>query len=88
MKPKTPVAMKQLISQIRQTLPFGLPESQLCADECKGCSLKLLEFLDIELSEWEERLQQGEVPSLGDVHHVAKVSKKIHRVLDSNGILS
>ena len=60
--------MKQLISQIRQTLPFGLPESQLCADECKGCSLKLLEFLDIELTEKEQRLQQGEVPSLGDVH--------------------
>ena len=88
MKPKTPVAMKQLISEIRQTLPFGLPESQLCADECKGCSLKLLEFLDIELSEWEERLQQGGVPSLGDIHHVARVSKKIHRVLDRNGILT
>ena len=79
--------MKLLITQIRQTLPFDLPQSQLCADECKGCSLKLLEFLDIELSEWEERLQQGEEPSLSDVHHVAKVSKKIHRVLDRNGIL-
>lgn len=48
---------------------------------------KLLEFLDIELMVWEERLQQGEVPSLGDVQYVAKVSKKIHRVLDRNGVL-
>ena len=37
MKPKTPVAMQQLIHQVRESLPFGQPESYLCADECKGC---------------------------------------------------
>ncbi len=88
MKPKTPAAMQQLIQQVRKTLPFGMPESSLCADECKGCSLKLLEFLDIELMDWEDRLEKGEVPTLGDVQRMAKISLKIRAVLEKNGVLS
>ena len=60
----------------------------MCADECKGCSVKLLEFLDLELMDWEHRLDQGEVPSLGDVQRMAKISRKIYKVLDKNGVLS
>ena len=80
--------MQQLIQQVRETLPFGMPESNLCADECKGCSLKLLEFLDMELMDWERRLDKGEVPSLADIQHIAKISQKIYKVLDRNGVLS
>jgi hypothetical protein len=87
-KPKTPVAMRQLIQQVRETLPFGMPESNLCADECKGCSLKLLEFLDLELMDWEHRLEEGEVPGLSDIQRIAKISHKIYKVLDKNGVLS
>ena len=79
--------MQQLIQQVRETLPFGTPQGDVCADECKGCSLKLLEFLDLELMDWEDRLQQGEVPGLGDVQRMAKISGKIYRVLDKNGVL-
>ncbi len=88
MKPKTLVAMQQLIQQVRETLPFGMPESHLCADECKGCSLKLLEFLEIELMDWGHRLDQGEIPNLGDIQRMAKISQKIYKVLDRNGLLS
>lgn len=88
MKPKTPIAMQQLIKQVRETLPFGMPESYLCADECRGCSLKLLEFLDLELMDWEDRLEKGSVPSLGDIQRLAKISLKIRAVLDRNGVLS
>lgn len=87
MKPKTPLAMQQLIQQVRETLPFATPQGYVCADECKGCSLKLLEFLDLELMEWEERLQQGEVPGLGDIQRIAKISRKIYTVLKKNGVL-
>jgi len=48
----------------------------------------LLEFLDLELMGWEDRLQQGEVPGLGDVQRVAKISHKIYRVLDKNGVIN
>ncbi len=87
MKPKTPLAMQQLIQQVRETLPFATPQGYVCADECKGCSLKLLEFLDLELMEWEERLLQGEVPGLGDIQRIAKISRKIYTVLKKNGVL-
>jgi len=86
-KPKTPVAMQQLIAQVRETLPFGTPQGYVCADECKGCSVKLLEFLDIELMDWEDRLNQGEVPGLRDVQRIARISRKVYAVLDRNGAL-
>ena len=79
--------MQQLIQQVREKLPFDTPQGYACADECKGCSLKLLEFLDLELMDWEDRLQQGEVPGLGDVQHMEKISRKIYKVLDKNGVL-
>ena len=88
MKPKTPAAMQQIIQQVRQTLPFDTPQGYVCADECKGCSLKLMEFLDLELMDWEDRLQQGEVPNLGDVQRIARISRKVHAVLDKNGALN
>lgn len=87
MKPKTPVAMQQLIDRVRETLPFDTPAGYVCADECRGCSLKLLEFLDMELMEWEDRLLQGEVPTLGDIQRLARLSKKVYVVLQKNGAL-
>lgn len=87
MKPKTPAAMQQLIQQVREALPFGTPQGYVCADECEGCSLKLLEFLDLELMDWEDRLQQGEVPTLGDVQRLSKISRRVYKTLDKNGVL-
>ncbi len=79
--------MQQLIQQVREMLPFGTPQGYVCADECKGCSLKLLEFLDLELMDWEDRLQQGEIPSLADIQRIAKISRKVYKILDKNGVL-
>ena len=87
MKPKTPAAMQQLIQQVREILPFEMPEAYLCDGVCKGCSLKLLDYLDLELMDWEDRLQKGEIPDLADIQRVAKTSRKIHRVLDRSGVL-
>jgi hypothetical protein len=87
MKPKTPAAMQQLIQQIREALPFEAPESYLCDGVCKGCSLKLLDYLDSELIDWEDKLQQGKIPELADIQRLAKTSRKIHRVLDRSGLL-
>jgi hypothetical protein len=55
-KPKTPVAMQQLIQQVREAQPFDMP--------------------------------QGDVSGLGDIQRIAKISRKIHKVLDKNGLLS
>lgn len=86
MKPDPNTAMRRLISEIRQTLPFDLDEAQLCRGPCQGCSKKLLEFLDTELCHWEFRLQRGETTRLGDLQRLAKTAHKIQHVLINNGI--
>ena len=88
MKPGTPIAMNQLIEQVRENIPFDMPGVYVCKDNCNGCSMKLLEFLDTELVGWEQKLRQGEVPNLGDINRVAKMSIKIHRVLTKNGLIN
>jgi len=79
--------MQQLIQEIRAALPFAMPEAYLCDGVCKGCSLKLLDFLDSELSAWEGRLNDGDVPCLADLQRLARTSKKVHRVLKRNGLI-
>ena len=87
MKPDTSTAMQNLIDEVRATMPFDAGEAQLCADSCKGCSLKSLEFLDMELQDWDQKLKNGVKPSFGDIHKMGKTSKKIYMVLKKNGLI-
>ncbi|MRI32032.1 hypothetical protein EOPP23_03335 [Endozoicomonas sp. OPT23] len=87
MKPEPQAAMNQLIEQVREAIPFGLSEAEICSGECIGCAKKLMEFLDQELEDWSTRLDQGEVPKLGDLSKLAKSSTKIHRVLTKNNLV-
>ena len=73
--------------QIREVMPFGLSEAEICSGECIGCAKKLLEFLDQELEEWSTRLNHGEIPRLGDITKLAKTAAKIHRVLIRNNLV-
>ncbi|RDE18073.1 hypothetical protein DV711_18290 [Motiliproteus coralliicola] len=86
-KPGLQTAMQDLIVQIRTQVPFDTPTSTLCQGPCTGCSKKLMEFLDTEVSDWECRLNAGDIPSFGDIHALAKRSRKIHGVLKQNGII-
>lgn len=88
MKPDVATAMRQMISQIRGTLPFDAPEAQICQGPCDGCSMKLLNYLDDELMAWEQRLDQGERPGLADLSRLAKTSRRIYRVLEQNGLIA
>ncbi|MDH5764797.1 MAG: hypothetical protein OEZ38_02185 [Gammaproteobacteria bacterium] len=87
MKPDTTTAMQNLIDEVRAAMPFDAGEAQLCADTCNGCSLKLLEFLDMELQDWEQKLQDGVKPSFGDIHKMGKTCKKVYMVLKKNGLI-
>ena len=88
MKPNTRIAMRQLIDQVREAMPFDAPQAQVCTGPCDGCSLKLLSFLDSELQEWERRLADGERPNLGDLSRLASISRKIYGVLERNGLVA
>ena len=87
MKPDTREAMRGLIWQIKRAIPFDLPESYWCTGGCRGCSKKLVEFLATEIESWDNRLDRGEVPRLGDINNLASSSRKIRRVLEKNGVL-
>jgi len=86
-KPSVSYAMAELIHQVRDEIPFDIPTAELCKGPCKGCPKKLLEYLDMELEDWEGRLNNSEQPRLGDIQRLARRSKKIYRSLEKNGLL-
>lgn len=88
MKPNTRVVMRNIIQQIRDNFPFSMSEEELCAETCSyGCSLKLLEYIDQEITDWEQRLDEGEIPNFGDIEKLSKSSRKIYKVLEKNNLV-
>jgi hypothetical protein len=86
-KPDSTTAMRRLIVQVRDAIPFDMPEAQVCSGRCDGCSLKLLEFLGNELDGWEARLDAGERPGFKELSRLAKTSRKVYSVLARNGLV-
>lgn len=87
-KPDTIEAMRNLIDEVRTALPLDVSPLDVCADECRGCSIKLIEFISMELENWEYRLEQGDTPNFGDLNKLARSSKKIYGVLQKNGLIA
>jgi hypothetical protein len=79
--------MRQLIDRVRNEILFGLSEEALCGDTCRGCSSKLLIYLETELDEWDAKLADGAIPNFSDLSRLAAKSKKIAQVLHRNGLL-
>lgn len=87
-RPDPSTAMQRLIQEIRVQIPFDTPEASLCRGPCKGCSKKLLEFLDTELEEWKGRLEEGEVPRFGDLTRLERLARKVMAALRKNGLIA
>lgn len=88
MKPKTDVVMANIIQQIRETFPFSMSEDELCAETCAyGCPKKLLEYLHTQITEWEQRLEDGETPNFQDIKNLSNTSKKIYKALEKNKLV-
>lgn len=87
-KPNTTEAMHNLIHEVRTTLPLDLSPVEVCSDECRSCSIKLIEYIAMELENWESRLDDGDIPDFGDLNKLARSSKKIHRALLKNGLVN
>jgi hypothetical protein len=83
-KPDSATAMRTLIAEIRNSLPFDRPGAQICSDPCRGCSIKLLDYLESELEAWEQRLDTGEKPGLADISRLEKKGRKVYRTLQAN----
>jgi hypothetical protein len=80
--------MRQLIAEVRSAIPFDTPEAQVCSGACDGCSVKLLDYLDDLLRDWEARLDAGERPGLRELSRLARTSRKVHAALARNGVVS
>ena len=79
--------MQNLITQIRETLPFDAPEAEMCANnDCRGCSKKLLEYLAMELDSRQADLGRGLIPTFGDLKKLGDAARKVHKVIERNGL--
>ncbi len=81
--------MFNIIQQVRATFPLTMTEQELCTKTCSyGCPKKLLEYIDMEITDWEQRLENGEIPNFGDIQKLSKTSENIYRVLKKNNIVN
>lgn len=89
MKPNTRQAMYNLICEINKRVPMQLSEDEICRDkdDCKSCSIKLVEYLSGEIESWEYRLEQGDVPNFKDLSRLIRTATKIHTALKKNGLV-
>lgn len=81
------MAMRLLIRQVRDAIPFDLPQAQVCTGFCNGCSVKLLDYLDTQLCDWEVWLASDERPGLADLSRLGGTSRKVYRALAANGLV-
>lgn len=83
-KPNTQVAMQLLINKVKSTIPLTLNEAQMCQGECLGCSKKMLEMLDSELSYWEH---SDDTPSLKDLKSIENIGRRTYKILKRNKLV-
>ena len=87
-KPDRVSAMKRLLEQVKNTLPFDQPGIFSCGpnNNCVGCPKKLLDLVDAEVNYWDAAIAQGVIPSLGDISRFGKLCKNVSRGLQRNDI--
>jgi hypothetical protein len=79
--------MQRMILEVRDVIPFDMPEARICGGLCIGCPKKLLAFLEGELDGWQMRLEQGYRPSFGELGRLAACCRKIHAALQKNQLI-
>lgn len=78
--------MRQLITRIREGFPFDVPAAQICDGECRGCSIKLLDYLAGELDDCEQRIAAGERFGLAELSRLLRSARKIANALRRSGL--
>lgn len=86
-KPDRQTAMLNIITLVRDDFPFYAPETQICGDTCVGCPKKLLELVEMEVIDWEYKIESGETPTFSDIDRFAKLCRNVRRSLVRNGVV-
>lgn len=88
-KPDTKTAMYRLLDVIREHIPFGLKEADMCQGICRGCSKKMMEMLDAEVSQWQADLDNELAdPTLADLVFMEKLARRTEKILRRNKLMS
>ncbi|MCB9771550.1 MAG: hypothetical protein H6754_03285 [Candidatus Omnitrophica bacterium] len=87
MKPDIKTAMQHLIKEARAKIPFNLSFSGHCEGRCDECPEKLIEVLDIDLSDWDLRLKRGYDVKSEDLYKLARECKEIYAILQDKGFV-
>ena len=46
-----------------------------------------MEYLNLEITQWEQRLENGETPNFGDIQKLSKTGTIVYEVLEKNNLL-
>ena len=87
MKSDVKTAMENLIKETRAKIPFNLSFSGNCEGRCDECPEKLLEYLDIDLLNWEERLKRGDKPTMTDLVVLGKTCQEVYDIMKKKGLI-
>jgi hypothetical protein len=88
MKPNRKDAMQTMINEINQRFPMGAPDRDICLGICSGCPKKLLQFMEMQLEDWQEALDNGEIPTFKQLQKRATQARKIEAVLIKNELIT
>lgn len=83
-KPTARIAMQAMIGNIKDKIPLDLEEAQICQGECLGCSKKMLEMLDTEISYWQ---YSDTEPGLKDLKSLQNISERTYKILKRNRLV-
>lgn len=87
-KPNTKAAMYRLLDAIREHIPFGLKEADMCQGICRGCSKKMMEMLDSEMCQWQADLDNELAnPTLADLVFMEKLARRTEKILQRNKLM-
>ncbi len=83
-KPNTKTAMYQLLDTIREHIPFGLKEADMCQGICR-----VMEMLDAEVSQWQADLDNDLAePTLADLVFMEKLARRTKKILQRNHLMN
>ncbi|MDR9826062.1 hypothetical protein RCJ22_10635 [Vibrio sp. FNV 38] len=87
-KPDRTTAMKDIIVQVKATLPLYEEDTFVCAPDksCVGCPKKLMELVETEVSYWESALSRGITPQFDEIRRFGKLCNNVRRGLLRNNV--
>lgn len=81
----TKIQMFAVIAEARRVFPFNVPVACHCEGRCDECLFKLLELLEIDLDNWNDRLKRGEIPRSIDIQVLEGYCRDVAEVLIKDG---